>query len=225
MDYDQAKHQLRLHLGVLDEARNEWVLDDGFVVSLRPYRGLREKNFHLVMEALLTAGERFYREPQVDRDLVDMLWSLCWYARLWGLRPTGMLQRNKLITAADTARLELWVDTLEATTLDLLGGRPPHLAIRHYSQYVLEVGSWDNVAFFVALMARAVADAGISDAITTITRALGKLGDLATAALPSLREAAQRVYTWETPADHCTDEVRAEIRRAIQAIEGPGHHE
>jgi len=220
LDYEQAKYQLQLHLGVLDKAQNEWVLADGFLVSLRPYRGLQEKNFHLVMEALLTAGERIHREPQVDRDLVRTVWSLCWYARVWGLYPAGMLQRNRLITAADTARLERWVGTLEIVALRLLRGWPPHHAVYHYAEYVVEVGGWDNVAFFVGLMGRAVADPEVSDAIETIAQALGKLGPLAKAALPALREAERREYTWYTPAERCTEEVRAHIRRAIQAVEG-----
>ncbi len=220
MDYEQAKYQLQLHLGVLDDARKEWVLDDGFVVSLRPYRGLREKNFHLVMEALLTAGERVHREPQVDRDLVSTIWSLCWYARMWGLNPSGMLQRNGLITVPDIARLQLWVDTVEQTALRLLNGSPPHVVVSHYAEYVVEVGWWDNVTFFVGLMSRAVSDPGIFDAICTIARALGKLGHLAEAALPALREAERRVYDWATPVDRCTAEVREQLQRAIHSIEG-----
>jgi hypothetical protein len=50
-------------------------LEDGFTASLRPYSGLHEKNFHLIMEALLVVGERIHREPQVDRELVKAVWS------------------------------------------------------------------------------------------------------------------------------------------------------
>ena len=84
MDYEEARYQLQLHLGVLDEVRKQWILEDGFLMSLRPYTGLQEKNFHLVMEALLTVGERIHAEPQVDRDLIKTVWSLCSYARIWG---------------------------------------------------------------------------------------------------------------------------------------------
>jgi hypothetical protein len=131
-----------------------------------------------------------------------------------------MLQQNRLITAADTARLGRWVDTLEMVALRLLRGWPPHHAVYHYAEYVAEAGWWDNAAFFVGLMGRAVSDPGISDAIETIARALGKLGPFARAALPALREAERREYAWYTPAEHCTAEVREQLRRAIQAIEG-----
>jgi hypothetical protein len=80
-------------------------------------------------------------------------------------------------------------------------------------------GRSSKTAFFVELMARSVSDPAISDAIEIIARALGKLGPLARAALPALREAERREYTWYTPVDRCTEEVRAHVRRAIQAIE------
>jgi hypothetical protein len=224
MDYEEAKFQLLLHgSGTIGPTGQPLTQEDGFLGSLRPYSGLHEKNFHLVMEALLTVGERVHRAAQLDRDLAQSVWRMCSTARSWGLHPAGMLQRNRLITAEDTARLELWVDSLETTALNLLGGRPPHHAVYHYAAYVVEVGWWDNVAFFIALMDRAVSDPEIYDAIEMITKALEKLGGIAAAALPSLREAAQRSYTWATPAERCTEEVRAQIRRTIQAIEGAGH--
>jgi hypothetical protein len=221
MEYTEARHQLLLHgPGTTDATGQPVVLEDGFLGCLRPYTGLREGNFHLVMEALLSVGERLHQTPQLDREPVYAVWSICHTARAWGLAPGGMLQRNRLITDADSARLERWVDTLEVVALRLLGGWPAHHAVYHYAEYVAEVGWWDNTAFLVGLMGRAVADPGISDAIEMMARALGKLGARATAALPALREAERREYAWYTPADRCTEEVRAQLRGAIQAIEG-----
>jgi hypothetical protein len=205
--------------GTTDAAGRPLVLEDGFLGSLRPYRGLDEKNFHVVMEALLSVGEDLYQTPQLDRELVCAVWSICHTTRLWGLHPGGMLQRNRLITAADTARLERWVDTLEVVALRLLRGWSPHHLAYQYAEYVVAVGWSDNFAFFVGLMARAVSDPETGDAIEVLARALGKLGSLARPALPSLREAELREYRWYTPAERCTEEMRAEIRRAIQAIE------
>ena len=226
MDYEEAKYQLRLHTGVIDEARKAMILEDGFLTSLRPYRGLQEKNIHLVLEALLTAGERIHRAAQVDRDLITTLWSMCWYARCWGLHPEGMLQRNQLITAEDSTRLELWIDTVEQTALSLLGGQSPHHAVYHYAQYVMAVGWWDNIAFFIALMGRAVSDSIIYGSLPAILKALVKLGPLAKAVLPTLREALQRTYSFNKPATPVTVErdtewMWASIREAIQAIDVP----
>jgi hypothetical protein len=220
MEYAEARHLLLLHgPGTTDAAGHPLVQEDGFLKCLRPYTGLREKNFHLVMEALLSVGEQLHQMPHLDREPVYAIWSICHTARAWGLHPGGMLQRNRLITAADTARLERWVGTLEVVALRLLRGGPPHHAVYHYAEYVAEVGWWDNVAFFVELMGRAVSDPAMSDGIETIAEALGKIGPHAKAALPALRAAERRQYTWYTPAERCTEEVRAQIRRAMQAVE------
>jgi hypothetical protein len=230
MTYDEAKRQLSLHLGVLDEARGEWELEDGLVVSLRPYSGLHEKNIHLVMEALLTVGDRLHRELQIDRELVTTIWSLCYYPRIWGLQPDGMLQRNNLITRDDIARLELWVDTIEETAHALLNGQPPHVAVYNYAAYVVKVGWWDNIGFFLQLMQRTVSE-DVGSASTMILSALGKLGSVAKPVLPALYDALRREYSWnspefETPAnrDRTTAKVRAEIQRAIDAIEQDTGH-
>jgi len=227
MDYDEAKYQLRLHAGVIDAARGEWILDDGFLTSLRPYRGLQEKNLHQVMEALLIVGERIHRDSQIDRDLISTVWSMCWYARIWGLNPDGMLQRNSLITANDITRLELSIGTVEQTALSLLEGQPPHFAVYHYAQYIVAAGWWVNIEFFIPLMGRAVSDPHVGSAIEMILRALGKLGGLAKAVLPTLHEALLRTYSWNNPefetlanVEACTKSVRASIQKAIQAIEG-----
>jgi hypothetical protein len=223
-DFEEAKKLLLLHgSGTNDTDGQPLAEEDGFLGSLRPYRGLQEKNFHLVMEALLTVGERVHLERQVDRDLIHTVWSMCCYARAWGLHSHGMLQRNRLITAEDTRRLELWIDTVEQTALRLLEGQPPHLTVYHYADYIVEAGVWwDNIAFFMSLMDRAVSDPNTFDAIEMIVSALGKLGGLAKAVIPTLNEAQRRSYTWGMPPERCTESVRATVRNALKAIEGAG---
>lgn len=220
MEHAEARHQLLVHgPGTTDAAGQSLVLDDGFLGCLRPYAGLRERNFHLVMEALLSVGEELHSTPQLDRELVYALWSICHTPRRWGLDPGGMLQRNRRISAADTARLERWVGTVETVALQLLRGWPPHHAVCYYAEYVAEVGWWDNVSYFVGLMGRAVSDPETGDRIETIVQALGKIGPLARNCLTALRAAERWEHTWYTPAERCTEVVRAEIRKAIQAIE------
>jgi len=220
MNYAEARAQLLLHAGCADAAGPPLAPGDGFLVSLRPYQGLHEKNFHLVMEALLVLGDRLHLAPQIDRDVVHAVWWICCAARRWGLHPDGMLQTNRLITVADTTRLELWVNTIDRTVLHLLAGSPPHWAVMEYAKYVVAVGWWDNIAFFVPLFGRAVSDPELpAGAIEVIVDALGKIGGPAARVLPVLREAEHRSYTWVVPEDRCTDELRARIREAIQAIE------
>src|SRR5207244_2835264 len=87
-------------------------------------------------------------------------------------------------------QLELWVDTIEQTALRLLGGWPPHQAVSHYAEYVVAVGWWDNIGFFIPLMQQAVADPDTLPS-TAVLRALSKLGVLAKSVLPALYGALQ----------------------------------
>src|SRR5471030_441238 len=97
VNYLEARHVLLLHgIGTTDQAGNPLVLEDGFLGCLRPYSGLREKNFHQLMEALFVVGEEFQKASQVDRETVRAIWSICESARYGGLHPNGMLQRNNL---------------------------------------------------------------------------------------------------------------------------------
>jgi hypothetical protein len=56
----------------------------------------------------------------VDREVVLALWALCFYARLWGVDPDGMLRRNNLIASEDAARLDAWVRAIEWAVAMLL---------------------------------------------------------------------------------------------------------
>jgi hypothetical protein len=144
-------------------------------------------------------------------------------ARNWGLHPDGILQRNKLITTQDSKRLEVWIDTVERTAVGLLVGLPPHDEVQNYAQYIVDVGWWDNIDFFIPLMDRAVSDLENFDGIENVVRALGKVGARARSVLPTLYEAMNRKYSWSTtPDERRTREVGNVIRQAIQNIEGGG---
>lgn len=223
MQFAEARQLLLMHgPGTVGPTGEPLVLENGFLGSLRPYRGLNEQNFHIVMEALLSVGEELHRHSHIDRELVHAMWTICSTARAWGLHPNGMLQRNQLITATDTARLERWVGTLEIVSLRLLHGEPPHHAVYYYAGYILAEGASGNVPFFIELMAQAIADPSSGDAIEDIAQALGKLGSQARSALPALREAELREYSWFHPAERCTADVRSQLRKAIELIENSG---
>ena len=215
MTYDEAKHRLLLHgPGATDGAGELVWAKDGFVCSLRPYEGLIEKNFHLVMEALFTVAERIHRTAEVDRELIHAVWMICATARVWGLHPDW----NKLIAQDDALRLERWIDTIENLAIGFLGGHPPHYYVHKYAEYVTEVGWWDNFDYFVPLLQRAISDPHLS-VIKTNVQALGKLGGRARASLPTLYQALALQYTYYFPIDRCTEEMHAVIRAAIQQIE------
>jgi len=214
MTYDEAKQRLLLHCGgACDEAGESIELDHGFLAMLRPYRGLIESHFHIVMQSLLVVGERLHTAETVDRKLIEAIWSTCALMQYWGLHPDGMLQRNHLITPDDIKRLECWVTIFEKTTLGLLNGCPPHCEVERYAQYIIDVGPGQNVSFFISLMVQFLDDPDVTDP-TVVAEALGKLGPVARDALPSLRAARHRPY-----AEYCHADAQRLISEAIRRIE------
>ncbi len=109
---DEARESLAFHVSAEG---------DGFLGSLRPYRGLRESNFHEVMAALRCIAPDLQGDL-VDRSVLRDLWGICHMGRAWGVHPDGMLRRNQLITDADVARLEHWIECISYATFMLMEG-------------------------------------------------------------------------------------------------------
>jgi hypothetical protein len=130
MDADQAKELLLIH-SLSHPDRGHPKLATGFLGSLKTYRGLREDAYHEVMQALITLAPQF-RYGAVDRDVIKALWSICDFGRQWGLHPTSALQRNHLISTAEAARLEKWIDAISQATLMLLDGADIATALGPY---------------------------------------------------------------------------------------------
>lgn len=215
MDYDSAKLLLLMHgSGTTDDDGNILVADDGFLQMLRPYRGLKEDNFHRVLQAVFVVGDRLHSQEHVERELMNTLWSLCSTSRSWGLNPKGMLQRNRLITEADSRRLESWIDILEWSIEGVLNGCPPHFRVIRYAEYLTTYGPWSNVSFFLPYMVRYLQDDDETMDPTSIANALARIGDAAESTLPALHAASKRVF-----ADWCNEEAQAAIAEAISQIE------
>ena len=51
MQYEDAKTELLRHAGIAED-----FYEDGFLICLRPYSGLKVKNFHSVVEAVPSVG-------------------------------------------------------------------------------------------------------------------------------------------------------------------------
>lgn len=215
MNYEMANLLLLEHGSGWQDGEGEIHFKrDGFLGMLRPYQGLIESNFHRVLEAIYVVGERVCQESQMDRELAGTLFHLCTTARSWGLRSGGMLQRNKLITAADTDLLENWIDTFETTISMILAGHPPFFRVSTYAEYVIQYGTGDNEEFFISQMIRHLE---LPDEIvdqTEVALALGKLGNRASEALPALRDASKRQF-----ASWCHADAQHAIATAIAKIE------
>ena len=219
MTPDAAREIILGHGSGYTDANGEpFSLDDGFLGMLRPYRGLREPNFHELMQAVFVLGAEFHSQPTVDREVVESLWSMCTLARHWGLHPEGMLRRNNLITSEDQLRLDRWIDVIESTCQFMLRGHAPESVVGFYAVYVFQFGIGGDVPFFVALLVRALEkEAGtIPD---DVAKALGAIGAPAESALPALRQSSEREYTCFEPHERCTAETRQLLQEVITSIE------
>ena len=127
MTLDAAREQLGFHCGAdprIDDAR--W--ENGFLATLRPYRGLRLDAMANVDDCVRAVSAHLRDAPCLDREIVGALWAIVQDGRGWALDENSMLKRNKLISADDAARLSAWLDDLSGRIMQLLGGagkKPP----------------------------------------------------------------------------------------------------
>jgi len=133
VDYEAAVNVILMQgIGGDDLPVEDALTPDSFLGSLRPFSGLREENFLRVMEAVVALKPHLAGQDIWERRLVEGLWGLTTTARLWGLDPDGMLQRNRLLSADDTARLLRWVRCIEMAVSRLLRGGDPAEAMANY---------------------------------------------------------------------------------------------
>jgi hypothetical protein len=133
MTYEDAVNLILMHgIGREDVPLADALLPDGFLACLRPYSGLREENFLQVMEAIIALKPHLAGSAVWERRLVEGLSGLTTTARLWGLDPDGMLQRNRLISEQDSRRLLQWVNCIEMAVSRLLRGGDPAEALAYY---------------------------------------------------------------------------------------------
>ncbi|MBX3469618.1 MAG: hypothetical protein KF878_22330 [Planctomycetes bacterium] len=175
MDVETSGRLLLAHAGeVPGDPRGE----EGFLGSLRPYRGIREENFVEVMTAL-HGLRNVLRGDLVPRVYVGALWTLCDTARVEGLSSRSALQRDKLMSPADTERLSRWLRTIEVTVRFLLGGKPDGVAFFGVVRLVAErrvvatAEPWTQIACLV--LEEEVDDLAPEDHVTAI-QALSVLG-------------------------------------------------
>jgi hypothetical protein len=133
VEYEEAVNLILMHgIGRDDVPLDQALIRDGFLASLRPYIGLREENFLQVLGAIIALAPHLAGRQTLERRLVSGLWELVQRTRAWGLDPQGMIQRNKLMSAADTKRLWLWVTCLEMAVYRLFRGSDPSEALTYY---------------------------------------------------------------------------------------------
>jgi hypothetical protein len=129
--YDEAKRKILIHAGyaLSDE-------DVGFLGRLRPYTGIRERDFADVVECLVSIHPTVVRESRVERELCAAIWSLCELTRVLIADRHGKLRTNKLITDADLERLRAWTDAIEVFAVRMLSGLDLGYCVSHVAQYL-----------------------------------------------------------------------------------------
>jgi hypothetical protein len=135
VDYEAAVNVILMHSGGRDDVPlDEALYPEGFLGCLRPFSGLREENFLQVMDAIIALRPDLMGRQEWDVRLVAGLWGLVVTARNWGLDPGGMLQRNRLLSPADTELLRLWVYCIEIAIARLLRGGDPADGLAYYRE-------------------------------------------------------------------------------------------
>ncbi|MDF1755233.1 MAG: hypothetical protein P1U89_20760 [Verrucomicrobiales bacterium] len=132
MTPSEAKVLLSYHSGRnADIDHPKW--ETGFLGSLRPFRGyLLPENFHEVMACLRALAPEISQGGTIDREVVNDVVGILHLGRSWAIHPDGMLQRNNLISEADVARLEDWLDTISYSFMMVLDSDDPE---EWFSQY------------------------------------------------------------------------------------------
>jgi len=202
MEYDSAKLELSRQAGIAED-----YYEKGFVPCLRPYSGIREDNFHFVVESVFSVGDAISSTNMIERRIVHSIWHLTTTARRWGIDDDGMLARNKLISPDDRLRLRRWITIIEAMMLNLLDGLKPHNSIHSYCEYVAEHGWGPNFGFFVPLLSAAIDSNDVGDTIQGHCEAIIPLGSNAIALKDTLGRERRRKCEWYEPQERCVAEM------------------
>ena len=120
MDKNSAKELLSFHSGRNSDIHNpKW--ENGFLGSLRPFRGeLHKENFMEVMECLKALKEEFAAET-IEKDIVADVVAITHLTRAWA-SPDGMLGSNHILTEEQEKHLLAWADIIESCFMYLLDG-------------------------------------------------------------------------------------------------------
>jgi hypothetical protein len=109
MSFDDAKAMLQQHAGHIELPDR-----DSLVESLRPYRGLSERNFCEIMIGLINVHKELSEQDMVDRELIYACWDLCTRIRFLALSETSPLRTNRLISQTDLDRLGEWYNSIDS---------------------------------------------------------------------------------------------------------------
>lgn len=120
MNPERARQILLGHSFLLEDLQIP-LMQESFLLSLRPFKGLKREKCAEIEAAFRVVAPELAGEF-IDRQTIGALWGILWSVRNWALHPNGMLQRNNLITPEDTEWLSEWVAKMDYGLLLLLDG-------------------------------------------------------------------------------------------------------
>jgi hypothetical protein len=168
LEVSEARRRIRVQAGF--ELDAEML---GLIGRLRPYRGLDERDFAELVQALITLHPVVFNAPAVERDLVAALWSLCQSTCTIGIDPKGLVVRNGLATASDVRALERWIDSIESFSTRMLRGIELSQCASHVLEYIAspELRSPQHFAFLLPIL-KNVAECDDADVSEMALRAI-----------------------------------------------------
>jgi hypothetical protein len=111
MTREQALEQLSFHSGRHSDIHSDkWT--NGFLPSLRPFKGLNEQAFNNLMECLNVLKDEIRQSKTLNKELVLDLWTICHYSKAWGTDPEGMIRSNNLISDEELEELVNWINKI-----------------------------------------------------------------------------------------------------------------
>ncbi|MEK4056732.1 hypothetical protein MHB84_24465 [Paenibacillus sp. FSL F4-0087] len=74
----------------------------------------------------------------LDREVMVSLWGITHLGRAWAVEPEGMLRSNRLISDAQVALMERWLDLFSYAVMVLIEDGGEEEAFWGYQEYVRE---------------------------------------------------------------------------------------
>jgi hypothetical protein len=184
--------------------------------SLRPYRGIQDRHFLEILEALVTVAPELNSGATVDREIVHALWDLCCTSRAWTRGPIEpMFHGRRFISGEEKQMLDEWIGIIESCTLRLLRGGEIPIVFMGLPWYLNKYQWGDRAAFlapaFISLLPEYFDSESIdaSDDVIELCTALATMTSAKEPILRALRGIQER-------ATHL--EIRAAVSRAIEQL-------
>jgi hypothetical protein len=130
MDLELAATRLKTHAGLMVGGTSP-----GIAARLRPFVGIRDADLADLIHAAMVMHGDIVSSEHVNRRVVTSLWYVCFELRSI-LSQSSPIQRNKLISLDDAAKLTIWVNAIELCFVRMLLGTQLHYCITPIAEVI-----------------------------------------------------------------------------------------